>query len=184
MTIRLENQINTKILLLGLDNTGKSSILLSLKENTNLLSYLSLKPTKGMNIESFKTEEYSITCWDLSGQKIYREEFLKHFNNYSVEVDQIIFVIDIQDIDRYDLALEFLRNVIAELKMTNKKIEFSIFLHKYDPNIKSLEKFKDIDEIVNLRLIKKINEIISPTFNYKIFKTTIYSVFEKLLVYE
>jgi len=47
----------TKILIMGLDNSGKTSILMSLRENTNLLSYFSLKPTKGLSVEEFKSDE-------------------------------------------------------------------------------------------------------------------------------
>ena len=46
-TTHLEQE---KILVLGLDNSGKTSIVLALKGNENLLSYYSLKPTKGIQI--------------------------------------------------------------------------------------------------------------------------------------
>ena len=46
-----------KILIMGLDNSGKTSILLSLRKDTNLLSYCALKPTLGIDIKKFDTED-------------------------------------------------------------------------------------------------------------------------------
>ena len=166
----------TKILIMGLDNCGKTSILISLKKDANILSYFSLKPTKGVAIEKF--EGQNIVCWDLGGQKKYREEYLKDLGKYVKETDKIIFVIDVQDIKRFEVALEFLNRVVNNLEKSNS-IDFSIFLHKYDPNLNKLAKFKDIDDIIESKLVSEIKKIIPSNFNYDIFKTTIYTVFEK-----
>ncbi len=171
----------SKIIVMGIDNSGKSSILLSLREDTNLMSYLSLYPTKGIDIQTFGTNESEISCWDFSGQEQYRKSHLKNLNKYLESANKIIFVIDVQDIERYDLALKYLENVINKLKQENIQIEFSIFLHKYDPNISKQEKFKDISKKINLELINKIESIMPNEINYNIFKTTIYTVFEKTL---
>ncbi|TFG26104.1 MAG: hypothetical protein EU532_10750 [Promethearchaeota archaeon] len=172
----------TKILIMGLDNSGKTSILMSLREDTNLLSYFSLKPTKGLSIEEFKTNEQRLVCWDLGGQAQYREGYLKDFERYAKETTKIIFVIDIQDVKRYDLALQYLTNLIDILKKSEHYIELSIFLHKYDPNLRKLNGFQELNQIINKDLITKINTIIPSQFTYDIFKTTIYTVFEKILV--
>ncbi len=166
----------TKILIMGLDNSGKTSILISLKKDANILSYFSLRPTKGVAIEKFESQ--NIVCWDLGGQKKYREEYLKDLGKYAKETDKIIFVIDVQDIKRFEVALEYLNRVVNNLQKTDS-IDFSIFLHKYDPNLNKLSKFKDIDNIIESKLVSEIKKIIPSNFNYDIFKTTIYTVFEK-----
>ncbi len=165
----------TKILIMGLDNCGKTSILISLREDANILSYFSLKPTKGVAIEKF--EGQNIVCWDLGGQKKYREEYLKDLGKYVKETDKIIFIIDVQDIKRYKLALEYLNKVVENLNPSN--IDFSIFLHKYDPNLNKRDKFREIDNIIESKLVSEIRKTIPSNFNYDIFKTTIYTVFEK-----
>ena len=72
-----------KILITGLDNCGKSSILLCLKNNTNLLSYLRLKPTKGVDISELEDKRESrFALWELGGQWEYRQKHLKNFSNY------------------------------------------------------------------------------------------------------
>ena len=182
----MKNSVNqkkpTKILIMGLDNSGKTSILMSLREDTNLLSYFSLKPTKGLSIEEFKSNEQNLVCWDLGGQAQYRKGYLKDFERYAKETNKIIFVIDIQDTDRYSLALGYLEELIDILTKSNKFIELSIFLHKYDPNLRKRENFKELEQGINKKLIDKIKNIISDQFTYDIFKTTIYTVFEKILV--
>lgn len=162
---------------MGLDNSGKTSILISLRKNANILSYFSLRPTKGVAIERF--EGQNIVCWDLGGQKKYREEYLKDLGKYVKETDKIIFVIDVQDIKRYELALEYLGRVVENLISSNTNIDFSIFLHKFDPNLNKRDKFRDIDNTIESKLVSEIRKIIPSNFNYDIFKTTIYTVFEK-----
>ena len=132
--------------------------------------------TKGAAIEKFG----NIVCWDLGGQKKYREEYLKDLGKYVKETDKIIFVFDIQAIDRYKLALDYLNRVVENLISSNTKIDFSIFLHKYDPNLNKLDKFIEIDNIIESKLVSEIRKTIPSNFNYDIFKTTIYTVFEKI----
>ncbi|MHA1766289.1 MAG: ADP-ribosylation factor-like protein [Promethearchaeota archaeon] len=172
------NQKKTlKFLLFGLDNSGKTSILLSLTRNTNLLSYVSLKPTREINIVNFEAGNKIINLWDFGGQEKYRNKYLQDLSEYLYNVDKIIFVIDVQDTERYDLALDYLTQILNFLKKSDEIFEFSIFLHKHDPNLETLEKFKDgkyIDE-----LTEKIKRIIPSEFSCGVFKTSIYTVFTK-----
>ena len=168
-----------KILIMGLDNSGKTSILLSLRKDTNILSYCALKPTKGIDIKKFDTEELMFSVWDFGGQKQYREEHLERFREYVERVERIIFVIDVQDTDRYTQAVEYLEKIVSQLKQLDVNVNFSIFLHKYDPNLSRIEKFKDIDEKINSGLVLKFRDIVPSDFSYDVFKTTIFTVFEK-----
>ncbi len=169
----------TKILILGLDNSGKTSILLSIQQKTNLLTYYSLKPTTGINIVNLEKEGTTYNIWEFGGQEQYREEYLKNLKKYMQEAKKFIYVIDVQDINRYDLALQYFKNIFTVLK-SEPEIQISVFLHKYDPDLEKQEEYS-FKKISN-RLIKKISDIIPPDFNYYIFKTTIYTVFEKSLL--
>lgn len=171
-----------KILIMGLDNSGKTSILISLSKDSNILSYCSLKPTIGCDIKTFETEESLMSIWDFGGQEKFREEYLTNFKNYLEGANKIIFVIDVQDIKRYELALEYCEKIINLLKEGGNPIELSIFLHKYDPNLSMKEEFEKIDEIVESKLINELIGIIPPEFDYKLFKTSIYTVFDKYLI--
>jgi GTPase SAR1 family protein len=171
-----------KILILGLDNSGKTSILVSMSNISNILSYCSLRPTRGVNIKNFETDDIKLNVWEFGGQKQYRKEYIENFHQYLTKANKIIFVFDVQDIDRYDLALNYFRDIIDMLKDSAQKIELNIYLHKFDPNIQENEKFSNIDKIVKTKLIDKLVKVIPADYSYQIFKTTIYSVFEKDMI--
>ena len=174
---------NSKILILGLDNCGKTTILLSLKEDTNLLSYLSLKPTRCVNIEQFQENNFNIYVWDFGGQKEYRSDHITNFAKYIKKVDEILYIIDVQDYNRYNQALKYLEDIIKSIEQEEKIIELSIFLHKYDPNLKNKAEFKDIDEKINVLINKQIFNLIPAKFKYKIYRSSVYTLFEKNLIF-
>ncbi|MBD3230199.1 MAG: hypothetical protein GF329_18620 [Candidatus Lokiarchaeota archaeon] len=160
-----------KILLMGLDNSGKTSIVLSLQNDTNLMSYYSLKPTHGIDIINIISEGKRFNIWDCGGQKRFRIEYLKDLDRYTRELDKLIYVIDVQDTDRYDLALKYLKDIIDYLEINKRYAKLSIFFHKYDPGIE--------DRIKITGLIEKIRDLIPEQFDFDIFKTTIYTIFQK-----
>ncbi len=170
---------NVKIMLIGLDNSGKTSITLSLGRTTNLLSYCTLKPTPGLDVVKIEDEKTRFSIWDFGGQEKYRQAYLEDPKQFE-KVDKIIFVIDVQDIDRYDLALDYLKAVIEIIKKHEIKGGFSIFLHKFDPGLENLENFTN--EAIKTNLVEKIKKIMSTNLPYKVFKTTIYTVFQKQLL--
>ncbi len=170
-----------KILVLGIENSGKTSIVLSLTRNTNLLSYCNLKPT--VDIDRIKHvdlgTEFSI--WDFGGQKKFREKYMKNLEDHFRGLDKLIYVIDVQDVEKYDLSLEYLEEIVEKLKTVKNEFELLIFIHKFDPNLNDDPNFSD--EKMKSSLFDKIPKIIPSNFNYKIFKTTIYTVFQKTLVH-
>lgn len=172
--------ISVKILLVGLDNSGKTSIALSLQKNSNLLSYCNLKPTHGLDIVRVLEGETNYALWDLGGQEQYRDEYLEDLGKYTTEVDKIIFVIDIQDKDRYEMAFNYLKDVVNYLKDNNHKVDFSVFLHKFDPNLEEKDEFSY--EKVSSELVSKIKGMIPSDFRHNIFQTCIYTVFQKSLI--
>ncbi|MHA1274176.1 MAG: ADP-ribosylation factor-like protein [Promethearchaeota archaeon] len=171
-----------KILLFGLDNSGKSSILLSLQYDANLLDFTQLKPTFGVNVRDIRGKDCIIYAWDFGGQEKYRVEYLNNINKYISEIDKIIYVIDVQDINRYDASLDYLTQIIEKLQEYKYKGTIDIFLHKYDPNIRLKKEFSKIDNIVEEKLVKNIKNLKNEDINIDIFKTTIYTIFEKKLV--
>ena len=156
---KMTEKQNKKLLVLWLENSGKTSILISLRKDTNLLSFCGMKPTKGIKIEELSGEDLNISAWDFGGQEKYREEYLINFNKYSEKAEKVIYVIDIQDFKKYDNALKYLEKIVNLLIKYKKFIDFSIFLHKFDPNLEKVNKFKNINEKVNSELVNKIIKI-------------------------
>lgn len=169
-----------KVAIMGLDNSGKTSIVLCLRGVKNLLSFYSLNPTRGININKFETLGSKFNIWDFGGQEQFREDYLQNFNNHIQGTEKIIYVIDVQDPERYAISLEFLKNIINLLIKEQLDLEFSIFLHKYDPDIEITNK-KITPKVVE-SLVDKIKYIIPLEITYTIHKSSIYTVFQKMSV--
>ena len=169
--------ITKKIVIMGLDNSGKSSIVLCLKGVKNLTSFSAIKPTRGFEINKFKTLGSDFNIWDFGGQEKFREDYIKNFNNHIKGANKFIYVLDIQDNKRYDLSLEYLAKIIALLQEKKLNPDFSLFLHKFDPDIEVIN--KEINEELIETLIKQIKDIIPQSFPHQIYKTSIYTVFQK-----
>src|SRR4051812_19130590 len=88
----------TKILMLGLDAAGKTTIVYKLK----LGEYLSTVPTIGFNVENVEYKNLRMTIWDIGGQKKLRDLWRHYYSN----TDAIIFIIDSSDEERIDVAKE------------------------------------------------------------------------------
>jgi len=167
-----------KIVLIGLDNSGKTSILNCLKGVKGISAFNNPMPTKGLDVQLFEALNSKYSIWDLGGQKAYLDDYFNDFKKFIKGTNKIIYVIDIQDTKRYDIALEYLEKVINSLE-ESKNIEFSVFLHKFDPDLIFNDGFNDL--IIN-DFILKIKEAFPPKFIYSINKTTIYAIFEKTTV--
>ncbi|MFX0058230.1 MAG: ADP-ribosylation factor-like protein [Candidatus Hodarchaeota archaeon] len=174
---KVPNNSIKKVAIMGLDNSGKTSIVLCLKGVKNLLSFYSLNPTKGIKIDEFETLGTKFNIWDFGGQEQFRNDYLLNFNEHIKGTDKIIFVIDIQDIERYDLALDFLKKILDLLIRIKNKIEFSIFLHKYDPDLELVNKKFNYKKAE--KLVIDIKKVIPSNFLFTIEKSSIYTIFQK-----
>jgi small GTP-binding protein len=168
-----------KIMLMGLDNSGKTTILFNLKKGTNVLSLYSMVPTHGLRIVNFEEESTHFYIWDFGGQDKYRHDFVQKLDEYTLEVDEVIFVIDVQDVQRYEEALGYLEEIVNGLKNLNKPhVQLSIFLHKYSPDLEDNKNYSP--ENIKRNLLDKIDAMVGGTFKWNVFKTRVYTVFEKI----
>ncbi|MBY8983824.1 MAG: hypothetical protein KGD65_02030 [Candidatus Lokiarchaeota archaeon] len=161
-----------KILFTGLEDGGKTSILLLLDKKFSLLS--TVKPTIKTR-RTFYTNSLlgiKITRWDLGGQKIYRKIYLNEKSKYFTETQTIFYVIDIQSQKKFEEALIYLKDVINIVSENHlKNFQLLILLHKCDPDIKNRS-----DIIENQRFLEsQITKIIGK-LKFSIYKTSIYDV--------
>lgn len=170
-----------KILVLGLEKSGKTTIILNFIGKFILSDYISLEETHNPNIIKLEKDGSKFTIWDFNGKEIYRNEFLKNFNDYITNTKEIFYVIDIQDMKSYELTFNFLQQIIEKLEKFAINVEFTFFLHKYDHNF--FKRFPDISNERIERFIERIKNVIPPDVFYEIFKTTIYTVLDKTHVY-
>ena len=163
---------------MGLDNSGKTSIVNCLQGIKNISAFNSPKPTRGQVVQNFEALNSNFGIWDFGGQRAFRDAYFQEIDSILRDTSKIIYTIDLQDVNRYDEALEYMRRVINSIGKQHK-IDFSIFLHKFDPDLVFNEEINE--EVIN-NLIKKIKIVTPPKFVYSLHKTSIYAVFQKSLI--
>lgn len=171
---------NKKILVTGLDNSGKTSIILSMQGNNNLLSFYSLRPTQHVKVETIEAPDMTFYLWEVGGQSKYRKDFLANFTQYSEDIEKIIFIIDIQDQDRYNMAIQYLEKILQNFIQNEINIKLVVFLHKFDPKL--LDDLQYSPKALENGIVKQIKLAVPSLFPVEIYKTTIYTVFQKQLV--
>ncbi len=99
---KLKTEKKAKILILGLDSAGKTT----LTKYVNTGSFLEgIAPTIGQNIDTINFEGWDITTIDVAGQEQFRFLWDIHYPGSSA----VIFVIDAANIERLPEARDILR---------------------------------------------------------------------------
>jgi ADP-ribosylation factor-like protein 6 len=114
------------VLVVGLDNSGKSSLLNYLQPADNQ-SY-NIAPTIGFNVEHFACKGLSFNAFDMSGQSRYRTLWA----NYYRTANGIIFVIDSSDKTRILVAREELQQLLSHPDILSRDIPILFFANKMD----------------------------------------------------
>ncbi|GMR36830.1 hypothetical protein PMAYCL1PPCAC_07025, partial [Pristionchus mayeri] len=98
-----------RILLLGLDNAGKTTLLkkLSSEELTNVT------PTKGFNVKTIASGGITLNVWDIGGQRAIRP----YWSNYYPGTHAVIYVVDASDVKRLDESHVELDELLEEKKL-------------------------------------------------------------------
>ncbi|MBN1802085.1 MAG: 50S ribosome-binding GTPase [Candidatus Lokiarchaeota archaeon] len=147
--VREQIRKQKKIVLIGLDNGGKTSILAVIQDRFSIIK--SLLPTKGVQREKLDFFGFPIISWDLGGQVQYRDKY--YFNKpelFFTEVDLVLYVIDTQDPSRFNEAAEYFRQVLTALKDLDEQPPVLAVLNKSDQDIrKTLQWQKNKTDIVN-----------------------------------
>ncbi len=162
-----------KIIIGGLDNAGKTSILTALNKKFDFeKEIVALKPTIRVEYNSTKFLGGSVHLWDMGGQKIYREVYLKNPDAYFSKTDLLVYIIDIQDSDRFDITLDYLDTILTYYKNNEmENIPVIISFHKYDPQIRANNTINnDIDELRD-RITKK-----HPNLKFLFQQTSIFDI--------
>ena len=94
-----------KVMFLGLDNAGKSTLLGLLKYNT----LIAAEPTRSVASEELIIDRLQITAYDLGGHAQVR----RLWKEYSMAADAVIFLVDVSDSERLHEARHELINFLA-----------------------------------------------------------------------
>lgn len=127
-----------KILMLGLDNAGKTTILYKLKLN----KIRTCAPTVGFNVETVNFRNIKFNMWDVGGQ----ERLRPLWRHYFPETTALIFVIDSQDKDQLNETKKELYSIISEKEMQN--VVLLVLANKQD--LRGSLKPQELSEVLQL----------------------------------
>ncbi|SPT17786.1 unnamed protein product [Triticum aestivum] len=131
---RLFAKKEMRILMVGLDAAGKTTILYKLK----LGEIVTTIPTIGFNVETVEYKNISFTVWDVGGQDKIRPLWRHYFQN----TQGLIFVVDSNDRDRVVEARDELHRMLNEDELRDSVL--LVFANKQDlPNAMNAAEITD-----------------------------------------
>ena len=113
---------NFKIIILGIQNAGKTTILYRL----SLGQLVKTTPTIGSNVEELSYNNVKFQAWDLGGQETIRSVW----DVYYMNADAVVYVIDSHDDDYLEESKAQFHKLIAHPALKNATI--LIFANKQD----------------------------------------------------
>eukprot|EP01102_Stenamoeba_stenopodia_P000181 TRINITY_DN10143_c0_g1_i1.p1 TRINITY_DN10143_c0_g1~~TRINITY_DN10143_c0_g1_i1.p1 ORF type:complete len:198 (+),score=48.78 TRINITY_DN10143_c0_g1_i1:42-596(+) len=134
---------DVRILLLGLDNAGKTTTLKKfIGEPIDTVS-----PTLAFNIQTLEHKGYNLNVWDIGGQKSLRS----YWKNYYEVTEGIIWVVDSAD----RLRLEDCKNELHQLLQEERLYGASLLVFANKQDIGGALSCNEIAEVLELNNITK-----------------------------
>lgn len=139
---RLFGKKQMRILMVGLDAAGKTTILYKLK----LGEIVTTIPTIGFNVETVEYKNICFTVWDVGGQDKIRPLWRHYFQN----TQGLIFVVDSNDRERIQEGATVLQNMLQEDELQDAVL--LLFANKQDlPNAMAISEMTDKLGLQSLR---------------------------------
>jgi len=153
-----------KVVIAGLDNAGKTALLKTIRKEVgfSFSELTGLRPTKGASRDELYLEDQELHILELGGQEEFRKFYIEQPDRFFIGTDIILFLVDIQDDERYQEALEYLQSILRTLDYLQEAPDFIILLHKCDPDIVKTPLFQEKIKY----LTENIENIFSP-YSYK-----------------
>lgn len=143
MFAKLWGSKEVRILILGLDGAGKTTILYRLQMGEVITTI----PTIGFNVETVSYKNIKFQVWDLGGQTSIRP----YWRCYYANTDAVIYVIDSQDKDRIGTSKEELMEMLKEDEL--KDAALLVFANKQDmPGAMSVTEVSDFLGLTELKM--------------------------------
>jgi len=141
-----------RILILGLDGAGKTTILYRLQVGEVVTTI----PTIGFNVETVQYKNLKFQVWDLGGQTSIRP----YWRCYYANTDAIIYVVDSMDRERISISKQELVSMLEEEEL--RKAILVVFANKQD-----IDGCMTVTEVANSLGLSSIKNR-----KYQIFKTS------------
>ena len=105
--------METDIIIVGLDNSGKTTLLEYLKKGRPSSDAAEIVPTVGFQVDTFKSQGLHFTAFDMSGAGKYRPLW----ESYYRDCGAIIFVIDSADSLRMAVVKDELDAMVSSRRL-------------------------------------------------------------------
>jgi len=134
-----------RLLILGLDNAGKTTILRKFSGE----SIDTIEPTLGFNIKTLEHRSYKLNVWDVGGQRTIRA----YWRNYFEQTDGLIWVVDSSDRARLEVCRDELFSLLGQEKLAGASL--LIFANKQD--LSNSLTSEEIADVLQLNSNKKFS---------------------------
>ena len=139
---RFRQTTPVRLLILGLDAAGKTTILYKMKLNETVNTI----PTIGFNVETLQYKNLEFSCWDIGGQFKLRGLWQHYFDN----TQGLIYVVDSNDADRIAESAEALAMILADETMND--VPLLVYANKMDlPNAMTVPQISEALGLTRLR---------------------------------
>uniref|UniRef100_A0AAV1TE11 ADP-ribosylation factor-like protein 2 n=1 Tax=Peronospora matthiolae TaxID=2874970 RepID=A0AAV1TE11_9STRA len=117
-----EKEKEIRILMLGLDNAGKTTILKQFMGQ----DITEISPTLGFDIQTLEYKGFKLNVWDVGGQQTIRS----YWRNYFEQTDGLVWVVDSADQRRLEDCKRELGQLLTQEKLAGATL--LIFANKQD----------------------------------------------------
>ncbi|WRT70891.1 uncharacterized protein IL334_007890 [Kwoniella shivajii] len=157
LTIIRKNKAKSKemrVLFLGLDNAGKTTILKKLNDE----NISDISPTLGFNIKTLIRDGYTLNIWDVGGQRTLRP----YWRNYFESTDAVVWVVDSSDRIRMKDCQFELKTLLQEERLAGATL--LVFANKQD--LQGSMTLEEIRDSLDLESISSHRWIVHPCSAY------------------
>jgi len=132
-----------KIIIVGLNNAGKTTILYKLALNEVIVT----QPTIGSNVEEVAHNNLKMQVWDLGGQETLRNSWDAYYQN----TNAVIYVIDAAD----DSMAKASKTEFFSMLVHNELRDASILIFANKADLPSAKDAGEITELYSLHMVQE-----------------------------
>jgi GTPase SAR1 family protein len=158
----------SKLPILGLAFSGKTSLILTLRREFKTLKK-DLKPTKGIERTKISFLDKQIICWDFGGQEKYRNTYKKKAENYFSGIEELFYVVDIQDQKVLPESFIFFKEVKEALMQYSPDATINFILNKFDPGYENIPERSQFADTLKTKLLDLSEPLHARTYLTSIF---------------
>ena len=161
-----------KVIIAGLDNAGKTSILTALDKKYNFQKdIIALTPTIRVEYQATEFLKNRVVFWDMGGQEKYRKLYQEKQDLYFSDTDLLVYVVDIQDPERIETSLAYMSMILKNFKKHKMDVPLIISFHKFDPEFIGNKQMVEQIEALRKHILK-----LYPSFRILFQQTSIYDI--------